>query len=157
MRPVTRALIVPADADDGVRLIDVHDGDTVVRIQEAVGRRLEAQSHAEALVWTHENSLSTTLPLNTRMSYWVLHDSLLARRGKAGDAWIVYGNAVITGRTDEHDDITDVSPSLVDYFQQLHVHPMALADWDIRSIIGSLSWFECPDPDDPGPDFDLDL
>ena len=128
------ALLVPADPGIPVRIIDLSEGKSSLAVlQKAVGGAVEVQAHDEGDLWLNDEGRLIDLPINVRVNHWMVNDSTRARHHHVGESLVMYGDVVITGPPDHHGDTTAVHQHMIDYFQNLHLSPNAMKDWDIRS------------------------
>jgi Domain of unknown function (DUF3846) len=128
------ALVVPADPKEPVRVIDLHaGGDEVRNLQREVGGVFDIVGHRECDLVINDTGRIDGSPVNVRISHWVLHDSALAKDGRAWEGAVIYGDVVITGPP-RGGEATDVHPALVNYFSSLELSPNAVADWDTRDV-----------------------
>lgn len=151
-RPM-RALVVPADPSQPVREIDLNAGEGSLRnLQQAVGGYVDVQAHAEGDIWVHDEGRIIDLPVNVRVSHWVLNESEASKQGTVGEWSVLYGDAVITGRPDAEGESTAVSQEMVDYFKSVQLSPEAMKDWDVRNVgIQVMEWPELDQGRDDGP------
>src|SRR5687767_10449999 len=128
------ALVVPADPQEPVRVIDLHAaGDEVKNLQREVGGVFDIVGHRECDLVINDTGRIDRSPVNVRISHWVLNDSALAKQGRAWEGAVIYGDVVITGPP-QRGESTEVDPTLVDYFSSLQLSPNAVADWDTRDV-----------------------
>lgn len=144
-----KGLVIPADVDQPVRVIDLAAGDgSLANLQREVGGYVEAQAHREGDIWLHDEGRLIDLPVNPRINHWMLKDSQRAKAGQVAEQMVMYGDVVFTGPADAKGDITPVSDELVNYFEGLQVDRDAMKDWDVRSVdIYVTDW---PDDRDQG-------
>jgi hypothetical protein len=143
-----KGLVIPADVDEPVRVIDLNAGDgSLSNLQREVGGFVEVQAHREGDIWLNDEGRLINAPVNPRINHWLLRESEMSREHEISERGIMYGDVVFTGPADAEGDITPVSDELVKYFEDLEVGKDAAADWDERSTeIIVMDW-----PDDgPG-------
>jgi hypothetical protein len=63
----------------------------------------------------------------------VLHDSAMAKEGRAWEGAVIYGDVVITGPP-QRGESTEVDPALVHYFSSVQLSPNAVADRYVRNV-----------------------
>lgn len=148
-------LVVPADVNEPVRVVDLRDGGRPVyrALQEHVGGTIEVVAVKEGDVWCNDEGRILDQPLNVRAAHWMLHDSTDGREGRIGEGQLVYGDVVITGGPDLVGDTTSVSPELVTTFEAMDVNQGAMKDWDVRSTDVTITVWSYGDG--AGPDFGL--
>lgn len=135
------ALHIPADINQPVQLVEYELGESLGTLQHLVGGLVDVQAHSEGDVWCHDESRIINLPVNPRVSYWMLRDSKIAKEGNASEWNVFYGEVVLTGPVDDKGDTTSVEPGMFEYFKALKVNPTAMKDWDVRSTdIRVTSW-----------------
>jgi Domain of unknown function (DUF3846) len=128
------ALVVPADPQEPVRVIDLDaGGDQVKNLQKEVGGVFDIVGHRECDLVINDEGRINGSPVNVRISHFVLNDSTMAKEGRAWEGAVIYGDVVITGPP-RHGESTDVPPALVHYFDSLELSPNAMADWDVRDV-----------------------
>ena len=130
------ALVVPADPQQPVRVIDLDAGDgSLANLQKAVGDGfVDVSRHREADIWVHDEGRLIDLPVNVRATHWALNDSALAKEGAVGEWHVLYGDVVVTGLADREGDCTAVDPALVEHFSSLQLASNAVDDWNTRSV-----------------------
>jgi hypothetical protein len=129
------ALVVPADPQEPVRVIDLNSGNgSLANLQQAVGGLVDVQAHAEGDLWLNDEGRINDSPVNVRVTHWVLNDSAMAREGRVGEWSVLYGDIVVTGPPDREGETTPVDPKLVAYFDGLRLDPQSVAEWDTRDV-----------------------
>jgi Domain of unknown function (DUF3846) len=129
------ALVVPADPKEPVRVLDLNAGDgSLDNLQKAVGGLVDCVAHREGDLWINDEGRINGSPVNVRVSHWVLNESAMAQEGRVGEWSVLYGDVVVTGRSDREGESTAVDPKLVAYFKGLDLSRDAVADWDVRSV-----------------------
>jgi hypothetical protein len=77
------ALVVPADPNEPVRVIELHaDGDEVKNLQTEVGGVFDIVGHRECDLVINDTGRIDGSAVNVRISHWVLRDSTLAKEGR---------------------------------------------------------------------------
>jgi hypothetical protein len=145
------ALVVPADPQEPVRVIDLNaGGDQVKNLQKEVGGVFDIVGHRECDLVINDEGRINGSPVNVRISHFVLNDSTMAKEGRAWEGAVIYGDVVITGPP-QRGESTEVDPALVDYFSSLQLSPNAVADWDTRDVTWRVTTWDF-DRDDIGRD-----
>jgi hypothetical protein len=130
-----QALLIPADPTQPAKVIDLDSGPGELRnLQAAVGGLVEVQAHPEGDLWCNDSGRLDGLPINVRVSRWLIAQSTASQEGRFGEGMIVYGDVVVTGPPDREGDTTPVDPEMVSLFTSLTVSPDALRDWDTRNV-----------------------
>lgn len=76
------ALVVRADPQQPVRVIDLHaGGDEVKNLQKEVGGVFDIVGHKECDLVINDEGRINGSPVNVRVSHWVLNDSAMAKEG----------------------------------------------------------------------------
>lgn len=129
------ALLIPADVNQPVQVIDLNAGPgELPNLQAAVGGLVDVQAHPEGDLWCNDSGRICGLPVNVRVGAWMLNQSASAAAGRVGESMVIYGDVVMTGPPDRNGDTTPISQTMIDYFAGLVVSADALRDWDIRSV-----------------------
>ena len=147
------ALVVPADPQKAVKVIDLNAGDgSYANLRKEIGGTLDVVEHAEGDIWIHDTGRIDGHPINVRVSHWVLNTSQLAHEGRAGEWSVIFGDCVITGGPDREGESTAVDPALVEHFSSLQLAPNAVDDWTTRELRVIIT--DWPDLDRPNLDRD---
>src|SRR4051794_11404964 len=93
-----------------------------------------------------ECSLLIDLPINVRVNQWMLNDSTQAHEQRVGGSMVIYGDVGTTEPPDRHGDVTAIRQNMIDYFQDLHLAPDAMKDWDVRNTEITVIIIESPNP-----------
>jgi hypothetical protein len=129
------ALIVPADPQERVRVVDLNSGDgSLANLQHAVGGLVDVVAHPEGDIWINDEGRINDSPVNVRVTHWVLNDSAMAKEGQVGEWSVLYGDIAVTGPPDREGETTPVDPKLVAYFDGLELSRESVADWDTREV-----------------------
>jgi hypothetical protein len=129
-----KALVIPADVSEPVRVIDLNAGEgSLANLQREVGGFVEVQAHDVGDIWLNDEGRLIDAPVNPRINHWMLNESDWAKQGLADERTIMYGDVVFTGPADDEGDTTAVSDELVKYFEGLHIGQEAVDDWSTRS------------------------
>jgi hypothetical protein len=129
------ALIVPADPQERVRVVDLNSGDgSLANLQHAVGGLVDVVAHREGDIWINDEGRINDSPVNVRVTHWVLNDSAMAKEGQVGEWSVLYGDIAVTGPPDREGETTPVDPKLVAYFDGLELSRESVADWDTREV-----------------------
>jgi Domain of unknown function (DUF3846) len=107
------ALVVPADPQEPVRVIDLDAGsDQVKNLQKEVGGVFDIVGHRECDLVINDVGRIDGSPVNVRVTHFVLNDSTMAKEGRAWEGAVIYGDVVITGPPQYQDrDPSHASPS----------------------------------------------
>jgi hypothetical protein len=128
------ALVVPADPQEPVRVVDLDaGGDQVNNLQREVGGVFDIVAHRECDLVINDEGRINGSPSERQDQPLVLNDSTMAKEGRAWEGAVIYGDVVITGPP-QRGESTDVDPALVDYFSSLQLSPNAMADWHVRNV-----------------------
>jgi Domain of unknown function (DUF3846) len=128
------ALVVPADPQEPVRVVDLDaGGDQVNNLQREVGGVFDIVAHRECDLVINDEGRINGSPSERQDQPLVLNDSTMAKEGRAWEGAVIYGDVVITGPP-QRGESTDVDPALVDYFSSLPLSPNAMADWHVRNV-----------------------
>lgn len=116
---MTKALHVPADPEQPVRVVNVRVTDLgdITRLVGG-GFLTTARFDRDSVVLVDDEGIRKGLPTNERATTWMLEHSDAARQGRmrgADPGYQLYGNAVMLG-DDAGGEMTDVPARLVQYF-----------------------------------------
>lgn len=141
-----KALIIPADPSEPCRVVNLAAGARqLANLQDAVGGYVDVQAHDECDIWVNDEGRLIDLPVNVRVSHWMLNESERAKRGEVGESMVMYGDAVLTGPADSEGDVTPVDDELVKHFQDMKLDQSAMRDWDTREVsFRVMDWPEDP-------------
>jgi hypothetical protein len=79
------ALVVPADPQEPVRVIDLEaGGDQVKNMQREVGGVFDIVAHRECDLVINDEGRINGSPVNVRISHFVLNDSTMAKEAAPG-------------------------------------------------------------------------
>ena len=81
---LVEGLLVPADPEHPVTVVPLtHDSDPSYRVlQRHVQGPIDVIGLDEGDVWVNDEGRLLDLPLNVRVSHWMLHESLAGREGR---------------------------------------------------------------------------
>jgi Domain of unknown function (DUF3846) len=81
------ALVVPADPQQPIRVIDLNAGsDQVKNLQKEVGSVFDIVGHRECDLVINDEGRIDGSPVNVRVTHFVLNDSTMAKEGRAWEA-----------------------------------------------------------------------
>jgi hypothetical protein len=144
------ALVVPADPEEPLRVIDLNAGnDQLKNLQREVGGLIDIVEHKECDLVINDEGRINGSPVNVRVTHFVLNDSIMAKEGRAWEGAVIYGDVVITGGPDREGDQTAVSREMIDYFSSLELDRNAMRDWDVRNVEWRVTTWDL-DRDDGG-------
>jgi Domain of unknown function (DUF3846) len=79
------ALVVPADPQEPVRVIDLNaGGDQVKNLQKELGGVFDIVGHKECDLVINDEGRIDGSPVNVRVTHWILQNSTMGRKAAPG-------------------------------------------------------------------------